>query len=67
MRAINLAQVTDKTSLKKSWVYAAIKAGDFPAPEKIGRRSVWNEDAIDEWLAKKFAPKRVDAGKGVQE
>lgn len=65
MRAINLVNVTAKTSMKKSWIYAAIKSGEFPAPEKIGRRSVWDEAAVDQWLAQKFGANRAQAGKAV--
>jgi prophage regulatory protein len=55
MRALNLAQVLERTSMGRTYIYAAIQDGTFPRPAKIGRRSLWNEDAIDAWLAATFA------------
>jgi predicted DNA-binding transcriptional regulator AlpA len=48
----------------KSWVYAAVKAGQFPAPKKIGRRSVWDEAAVDAWLAQTLGSKPAAASQG---
>lgn len=55
MRALSLPQVLERTNLGRTYVYQAIADGSFPRPAKIGRRSLWNEDAIDAWLAAKFA------------
>lgn len=49
-RFINLSAVEDKTALKKSSIYAKVKTGDFPAPIKMGVRTVWIESEIDTWL-----------------
>lgn len=49
-RFINLTAVEDKTALKKSSIYAKVKTGDFPAPIKMGVRTVWIESEIDTWL-----------------
>lgn len=49
-RFINLSAVEDKTALKKSSIYAKVKTGDFPAPIKMGVRTVWVESEIDTWL-----------------
>jgi len=49
-RFINLPAVEDKTALKKSNIYAKVKSGDFPAPIKMGVRTVWIESEIDDWL-----------------
>lgn len=54
-RALRIYRVTDKTGVSKSHIYRLIKAGDFPKPIKISERvSVWDEAALDEWLAGKF-------------
>lgn len=54
-RALRISRVTDKTGVSKSQIYRLIKAGDFPKPSKISERvSVWDEAALDEWLAGKF-------------
>jgi len=55
-RAILIADVTAKTSLKKSAIYEKIAAGKFPAPAKLGsHRTVWLEEEIDKWVADQFA------------
>lgn len=35
----------------KSTVYRMISAGTFPAPNKLGGRSVWSAEDIDNWSA----------------
>ena len=54
-RFINLSAVEDKTALKKSSIYAKAKAGDFPAPIKLGVKTVWIESEIDAWLDAQIA------------
>lgn len=49
-RFINLSAVEDKTALKKSSIYAKVKTSDFPAPIKMGVRTVWVESEVDAWL-----------------
>jgi prophage regulatory protein len=37
--------------LSRSSIYAAMKAGTFPVPVKLGCRTVaWRESEIDEWV-----------------
>ncbi|MEM5341610.1 helix-turn-helix transcriptional regulator [Paraburkholderia azotifigens] len=46
------AHVVAATGLPLSTIYGRIKAGTFPAPVKIGARSVgWRCCDIDAWLA----------------
>ena len=35
----------------KSTMYRMISAGNFPAPNKLGERSVWSAEDIDNWSA----------------
>ena len=37
--------------MSKSTIYRMISAGTFPAPNKLGGRSVWSAEDIDNWLA----------------
>jgi predicted DNA-binding transcriptional regulator AlpA len=37
-------------SLNRTRIYAAIRAGTFPAPLKIGTSSRWQRSAIDAWI-----------------
>ena len=50
MNVISLPAVLEKTSLSRPTIYRLIKKGQFPAPRKIGTKSVWDEDAVDRWL-----------------
>lgn len=60
-RFINLSAVEDKTALKKSSIYAKVKTGNFPAPIKMGVRTVWIESEIDAWLDAQVAAWRQNS------
>ena len=51
-RFLSLRQVLDRTSISRSLVYQLIKDEErpFPAPVHIGRRSVWVEGEIEEYM-----------------
>ena len=54
-RALRIAKVSAKTGVSKTHIYRLIKAGAFPKPAKISERvSIWDESALDDWLAGKF-------------
>jgi len=50
MNVISLNAVLTKTSLSRPTIYRLIKKGEFPAPRKVGTRSVWEEDAVNRWI-----------------
>jgi prophage regulatory protein len=48
---LRLPQVVKTCGLKKSAIYQRIQDGSFPAPLKLGSRSVaWRSDEIREWI-----------------
>ena len=48
---LRLPQVEAVVGLKKSKIYALVQEGQFPAPVKLGPRSVrWKASAILKWL-----------------
>ena len=51
-RILRLPAVEDRTGLKKTTIYARIKAGKFPRPAaQLGPRSVgWLESDIEQWI-----------------
>lgn len=50
-RLIRLPEVMNRTGYGKAWIYRLISEGRFPAPIKIGIRSVaFIEEEIDEWI-----------------
>lgn len=47
-----LPAVMNATGLSRSAVYAKVKTHEFPAPVKLGERSVaWPVDAVRTWIA----------------
>ena len=47
---LKLPAVMRETALGRSTIYAAVKAGTFPAPLRVGRRRVaWSEEEISKW------------------
>ena len=44
-------QVEALVQLSRSSIYAAVKAGTFPAPVRIGARAVaWRISEVEQWL-----------------
>ena len=49
-----LNRITEITGLSRSWIYLAIKNGEFPKPIKLGRRAIgWSAIDIQEWIKAK--------------
>lgn len=42
--------VMGRTGLSCAMIYKLIKAGEFPAPIKAGRSSLWPESEVDAWI-----------------
>jgi prophage regulatory protein len=55
MRALTLTDVMAKIGGGKTFVYAAMNAGTFPKPIRVGRRSSWIEAEIDQWLTDRIS------------
>jgi len=47
---INLEDVLKQTRISRSKWYQMIKDGLAPAPVKLGRRSVWSQNAISDYI-----------------
>lgn len=48
---IRLPEVLKRTGFGKAWIYRLISEGRFPAPVKIGVRTVaFVESEVDEWI-----------------
>ena len=53
-RIIRLPEVMNTVGLKKSAIYKKVKAGEFPAPIKLGpHANGWLESAVRGWVKKK--------------
>lgn len=59
---LRLKQVKLQTGFSRSWIYEAIRRGDFPAPISIGARAVaWTEQSIAELQALRIEQSRKTA------
>ncbi|BCL75671.1 hypothetical protein JHS3_14070 [Jeongeupia sp. HS-3] len=53
---LRLPEVNKRTALSRSSIYAAIAAGTFPAPVRLGGNSVaWVSSEIDAWIGERIA------------
>lgn len=53
-------EVTRLTGFSRPWIYAAMKAGTFPRPIKIGPRSVrWVLGDVQAWIEARIAEDRL--------
>jgi len=59
---LRLPRVEERTGVGKSFIYAAIKAGTFPAPFKLGDRAVgWTASSIDAWIQARVQSSQQEA------
>jgi len=62
VRFLRLPAVKDISGLGKTTLYARIKAGEFPAPVKLGGRAVgWTEEEVLQWARDRVAENRLTA------
>lgn len=55
---LRLKQVKAVTGMSRSWIYEAIRRGEFPAPIPLGARAVaWDSASIADWQAARIARK----------
>jgi prophage regulatory protein len=54
-RLLRLPEVESRVSLRKSAIYAGVKAKSFPAPIKLSTRAVaWPESQIQAWITERI-------------
>jgi prophage regulatory protein len=49
-KLLRLPAVTARVGMRRTSIYALIKAGKFPSPVKIGKASAWVDDEITQWI-----------------
>lgn len=50
-KLIDLPEVESKIGFKKSYIFKAVKKGEFPEPVRLGRRkTLWVEREVDAWI-----------------
>ena len=59
-KIIRLPEVINRTGISRSQIYLMVSRGEFPAPVKLGRRSVgWFESSIDLWIGQLLSDGRT--------
>ena len=59
---LRLKQVKAVTGMSRSWIYDAIRRGDFPAPITLGARAVaWDLAAVAGWQERRIQQSRKTA------
>jgi prophage regulatory protein len=64
---LSFADVSARVALGRTSIYAGIAAGTFPAPVKVGKRSLWVEAEIAQWIADRIAERDVGQNVGKSE
>lgn len=56
---LRLPEVSRRTGLSRSSIYAAVKRGEFPEPIALGVRAVaWPASLVDQWVQARIAAGR---------
>jgi prophage regulatory protein len=64
VKILRLSGVIDSIGLSRSTIYKFIAEGEFPAPVRLGARSVgWRQSDVDAWLE---AREQVQRGSHVE-
>nr|WP_152456427.1 AlpA family transcriptional regulator [Microbulbifer sp. THAF38] len=57
---LRLPEVERQTGLKKTYIYALVKKGEFPTPIKLGERaSGWLSSEVCQWVQDRVAISRA--------
>jgi prophage regulatory protein len=55
LRFLRLPAVMDRVGLRRTKIYALIRANDFPKPRHEGKAAYWPSDEIAAWQAARLA------------
>lgn len=51
-RMLRREEVEERVGISRSAIYRLMRAGEFPAPRRVGLRAVrWSESDLEAWLA----------------
>ncbi len=52
-RALNVADVVQRTGMSRDWLYREARAGRLPFARRLGRRLTFDEAGLTRWLDKR--------------
>ena len=50
MKLLGIKEVCEKVGFSRSTIFNRVKEGTFPPSRDSGRKNVWVESEIDEWI-----------------
>lgn len=57
---LRIEQVSERIQLGRSWIWGAVKRGEFPAPQKLSSRCTrWNSQAVDQWIDQRLDTEKL--------
>lgn len=59
---LRIKQVKAVTGMSRTWIYDAIRRGDFPAPIPLGARVAWDSVAVAEWQERRIRQSCTSSG-----
>jgi prophage regulatory protein len=52
---LRIEQVVERVQRGRSWIWMAVKKGDFPEPRRLSPRCTrWDSEAVDQWIARQL-------------
>lgn len=52
---LRIEQVAERIQLGRSWIWAAVKRGEFPSPKRLSTRCTrWDSAAVDRWITQRL-------------
>lgn len=54
MKVLNKSEVCEQLALSPRALEGMVKKRQFPPPQRLGKRAVWSEIAVERWRAQYF-------------
>jgi prophage regulatory protein len=53
---LRIEQVMERIQRGRSWIWAAVRRGEFPAPRRLSPRCTrWDSAAVDQWIEQQLS------------
>ena len=55
IRLESIEQVMERITRRRSWIYSAVRRGDFPQPVRLSTRFTrWDSREVDRWIEQRL-------------
>lgn len=56
---LRIEQVSERIQLGRSWIWGAVKRGEFPEPKKLSARCTrWDSQVVAQWIDQRLAAEK---------